>query len=87
MPMTGRAARDPKVRFEYGPGGAPPDEAGRMEKLREEYQEAAGAMNKLGYNGDMLDVMPHEAEEAEIPSDEEAQIEHIVKSLVQSLGK
>jgi hypothetical protein len=80
MPMTGRAARDPKVRFEYGPGGAPPDEAGRMEKLREEYQEAAGAMNKLGYNGDMLDVMPHEAEEAEIPSDEEAQIEHIVKN-------
>jgi hypothetical protein len=35
----------------------------------------------VGYNGDMLDVMPHEAEEAEIPSDdEEAQIEHIVKN-------
>ena len=37
-------------------------------------------MNKLGYNGDMLDVMPHEADEAEIPSNDEAQIEHIVKN-------
>ena len=24
MPMTGRAAKDPKVRFEFGPDGAPP---------------------------------------------------------------
>ena len=53
---------------------APPDEAARMEKLREEYKEVAAAVNALGYNGDMLDVVPREVEEAEIPSDEEAQI-------------
>ncbi len=37
-------------------------------------------MNDSGYNGDMLDVVPRDVEEAEIPSDEEAQIEHIVKN-------
>ena len=31
MPMTCRAATDPKVWFEFGPGGAPPDKAARME--------------------------------------------------------
>jgi len=29
-----------------------------MEKLREEYKEVAAAVNDLGYNGDMLDVVP-----------------------------
>ncbi len=56
------------------------DDAGQMEQLREEYQEAAGAMNHLGYNGDTLDVVPNKAKKAEIPSDEEAQTEHIVKN-------
>ena len=51
-----------------------------MEKLREEYKEVAAAVNDLGYNGDMLDVVPREVEEAGIPSDKEAQIEHIVKN-------
>ena len=37
-------------------------------------------MNKLGYNGDMLDVVPQEVDVAEIPLDEEAQVEHIVKN-------
>ena len=35
-----------------------------MEQLREEYQEAAGAMNHLGYNGDTLDVVPNKAKKA-----------------------
>jgi hypothetical protein len=48
--------------------------------LREEYKEVAAAVNDSGYNGDMLDVVPRDVEEAEIPSDEEAQIEHIVKN-------
>ncbi len=48
--------------------------------MREEYKEVAAAVNALGYNGYMLDVVPRKVEEAEIPSDEEAQIEHIVKS-------
>jgi hypothetical protein len=74
MPMTGRAARDPKVRFELGQGDAPTEEAGQMEQLREEYQEAAGGMNQLGYNGDMLNIVPNKAEEAEIPSDKEDSI-------------
>lgn len=74
MPMMGRAAKDPKVRFEFGPGGAPPDEAARMEHLREEYQEAVEAVNQLGYNGEMLDVEPNEVEEVDIPLDKEAQI-------------
>ena len=40
--------------------------------MREEYKEVASAVNDLGYNGDMLDVVPREVEEAEIPSDKEA---------------
>jgi hypothetical protein len=80
MPMTGRAAKDPKVRFEFGPDGAPPADAARMDLLRAEYKEAGEAVTKLGYHGDMLDVVPREAEAAEIPSDEEAQIEHIVRN-------
>jgi hypothetical protein len=33
MPMTGQAAKDPKVRFEFGLGGAPPEDALRMDEL------------------------------------------------------
>jgi hypothetical protein len=51
-----------------------------MEQLRKEYEKAADDVNKLGYNGDMLDVVPNKVEEAEIPSDEEAQMEHLVKN-------
>ena len=80
MPMTGRAAKDPKVRFEFGPDGAPPADTARMDLLKAEYKEAGEAVTKLGYHGDMLDVVPREAEAAEIPSDEEAQIEHIVRN-------
>ena len=47
-----------KFRFEFGPGGAPRDDAAQTEKLREEYKEVAAAVNDLGYNGDMLDVVP-----------------------------
>ena len=80
MPMTGRAAKDPKVWFEFGPDGAPPADTARMDLLKAEYKEAGEAVTKLGYHGDMLDVVPREAEAAEIPSDEEAQIEHIVRN-------
>jgi hypothetical protein len=45
MPMTGRAARDPKVQFKFGPGGAPPNKAAQMEQLREEYEQAAQDIN------------------------------------------
>jgi hypothetical protein len=58
MPMTGRAAKDPKVRFEFGPDRAPPADAARMDLLRAEYKEAGEAVTKLGYHGDMLDVVP-----------------------------
>jgi hypothetical protein len=51
-----------------------------MDLLREEYKEAAEAVTKLGYHSDMLDMVPQEAEAAEIPLDEEAQIEHIVRN-------
>ncbi len=51
-----------------------------MDLLRAEYKEAGEAVTKLGYHGDMLDVVPREAEVAEIPSDEEAQIEHILRN-------
>jgi hypothetical protein len=33
MPMTGQAAKDPKVWFEFGLGGAPPEDALRMDEL------------------------------------------------------
>jgi sugar phosphate isomerase/epimerase len=58
MPMTGRAAKDPKVRFEFGPDGAPPADTARMDLLKAEYKEAGEAVTKLGYHSDMLDVVP-----------------------------
>lgn len=71
MPMMERAAKDPKVRFEFEPDGAPPADAARMDLLREEYKEAAEAVAKLSYHGDMLDVVPQKAE---------APKEHIVRN-------
>jgi hypothetical protein len=78
MPMTGQAAKDPKVRFEFGPGGATLEDALKMDELRAEYKNAAEILTTMGYNGEMLDVEPVEMEEATIPADEEAQIEHLV---------
>ena len=58
-----------------------------MDLLRPEYKEAVEAVTKLGYHGDMLDLVPREAEAAEIPLDEEAQIEHMVRNkLINKLG-
>ena len=78
MPMTGRAALDPKVRFEFGLGGAPAEATTRMDSLREEYTQAGVILTEMGYNGAMLDIAPPEAQHCVIPEGEEAQIEHIV---------
>jgi hypothetical protein len=51
-----------------------------MDELRAEYKNAAEILTTMGYNGEMLDVEPVEVEEATIPADKEAQIEHLVAS-------
>jgi hypothetical protein len=54
MPMTGQAAKYPKVRFEFGLGGALPEDALQMDELRAEYKNAAEILTTMGYNCEML---------------------------------
>ena len=87
LPMTGNAVNDPNVRYESGKGGAP-EEAGRcMELSVQEYEECAQTLNRLGFNGDVLNLEVCQVEENGYPSDEERQTEHIVKNkLVNKAG-
>ena len=78
MPMTGCATTDPKVRFEFGPGGAPAKAADCMDQFWDEYNQTAVILTEMGYNGGMLDIEPPEVQQYVIPESEEAQIEHIV---------
>ncbi len=48
MPMTGQAAKDPKVWFEFGPRGAPPEDALQMDELQAEYKNAAEILTAMG---------------------------------------
>ena len=80
LPMTGNAVNDPKVRYELGEGGAPEEATRRIELLVADYEECVHTLNKLGLNGNVLDLQPRTVEDDKYPSDEEKQIEHIVKN-------
>ena len=58
-----------------------------MEKLVEDYTQSAATLTMLGYNGGVLDLKPCVVVEHTIPSDEVAQIDHIVNNkLITSAG-
>ena len=80
IPMTRNAVNDPKVRMELGEGGAPEEVGNRMEMLVEDYAKCAGNLSMLGFNGYVLDLQPSTVDSYEIPPEEEAQIEHIIKN-------
>lgn len=89
LPMTGNAVNDPKVRYELGEGGAPPEASSRMELLEEEYNECAETLLRLGYNGKVLDLRARRvaAMEEGLPDDEEAQVQHILdKNMITKSG-
>ena len=78
LPMTGNAALDPKVRYELGEGGAPEEAQKRMKLLVDDYEECGKELDRLGFNGGVMDLEAQEVEEIDIPEDEEALIQHIV---------
>ena len=87
LPMTGKAALDPKVRHELGVGGAPQESLVRMEELVKDYAQSGKKLTEMGYNGEILDLQPRIVVDYICPATEEAQIEHIVKNkLVSSAG-
>ena len=69
LPMTGNAALDPKVCYELGEGGAPEEARKRMELLIKDYEESALELDRLGFNGGVMDVKARHVENLEIPED------------------
>ena len=80
MPMTGNAAKNSKVRYELGEGGAPPDAAVRMSALHESYKKAGYALTDIGLNGAMLDIELPKVKVAPVFVDDEEKIKHIVEN-------
>jgi len=78
LPMTGNAALDPKVRYELGEGGAPEEARKRMELLVKDYEKSASEMDRLGFNGGVMDLEARHVDDLQIPEDEEELIQHIV---------
>jgi hypothetical protein len=87
LPMTGNAALDPKVRYELGEGGAPEEAQKRMKLLVDDYEKCGKELDRLGFNGGVMDLEAREVEEIDIPEDEEALIQHIVDNkLINTAG-
>jgi hypothetical protein len=82
LPMTYNAVNDPKVRFELGDGGAPPEMTARIEMLVKDYEDTGSLLSTLGFNGHVLDIKPRMAEEITLPEDEEATIKHIIDNKI-----
>ena len=82
LPMTLNAVNDPKVRFELGKGGAPAKVTERLNMLVEDYEALGSKLSTLGFNGHVLDLKPRMVEGVELPKDEEAQIQHIIKNKI-----
>ena len=59
-------------------GGAPEEEGRRLQLLISEYEEARETLNRLGFNGDILDLQARTAKERVIPENEEALIQSII---------
>ena len=71
LPMTGNAANDPKVRYELGEGGAPAEARKRMELLVKDYEKSASELERLGFNGGVMDLEAQHVKNLEIPEDKE----------------
>jgi len=78
MPMTRNALHDPKVRWEWGEGGAPEEASERMELLLKEYKEGGKKLTDMGFNGDVLDLEPVRVEEAEPLAGQEERVQAII---------
>jgi hypothetical protein len=78
LPMTGKAAEDPKVRHKLGKGGAPPAAARRLAALDKEYKNSAKSLTAMGFNGELLDCKLPKVKKKPVFCDEEAQIQHII---------
>jgi hypothetical protein len=76
--MTGRATQDPKVRHEFGEGGAPPAAAKCLAALDKEYKIVSKTLTAMGFNGAMLDCELSKVKKKPVFCDDEAQIQHIV---------
>ncbi len=74
LPMTEAATFHPKVRHELGEGGAPEEAAKRLQLLPANYQQQAGILTMLGYNGAMLDLEIPMVADNLITGDDEAKI-------------
>ena len=51
-----------------------------MELLVEEYNGIGKQLTKMGFNGALLDIEPPTVGEKEIPADEEAQVQVLLKN-------
>mmetsp|Transcript_19445 Transcript_19445/g.46675 ORF Transcript_19445/g.46675 Transcript_19445/m.46675 type:complete len:287 (+) Transcript_19445:384-1244(+) len=80
LPMNRNSLNDPKVRWQKGEGGAPKEAEVRIDCLQSAYQKHAQALSAIGMNGDVLDLEIPEVEKPEIPEDEEAKAEELVKN-------
>ena len=64
-----------------GEGGAPEEATVRLQLLVDDYNERANKLTEIGFNGAVPDLEPRRVEEnTEIPADEEAQIQQILKN-------
>ncbi len=80
MPMTGKAANDPKVRYELGEGGAPPEASDQLIALHAEYRRAGDALTSISLIGAMFDIELPKVQPAPVFVNDEARINHIVEN-------
>ncbi len=79
--MTGNAVNDPKVRYELGDGGAPPEDAIQMKALNTEYRKTARELLGMGFNGGVMDVKLPKVKAAVVFEDnEEEKINYLVEN-------
>ncbi len=79
LPMTGKAAENPKVRYKLGKGGAPLAAARRLAALDKEYKIAAKILTAMVFNGELMDCKLPKVKKP-VFCNEEAQIQHIINS-------
>jgi hypothetical protein len=78
LPMTEKAAEDPKVRHKLSEGDAPSALARRLAALDKEYKISAKTLTTMGFNGELLDCKLPKVKKQPVFCNEEAQIQHII---------
>ena len=69
-----------KVQYEMGEDGAPEEAAARLKISEVEYKKWADELDGLGYNGKVFDLEVKRVSNIEPISDEEEQVEALVKN-------